>query len=97
LAVSRFCFASSDIGISAQARTKTSCTYAHCYTWHSPVMQLPEARLRALSSLGSLVWQGKKMFRYKSDGTKDTLYMRTIAMIHSFQDWKDKSRNRRGG
>jgi len=33
----------------------------------------------------------------QSHGRKDTLYMRTIAMIHSYQEWKDKSRDRRRG
>ena len=28
---------------------------------------------------------------------RDTLYMRTIAMTHSYQEWKDKSRDRRRG
>jgi len=35
--------------------------------------------------------------RGQSDGRKDTLYLSTVAMIHSYQDWKDNSRDRRRG
>jgi len=33
----------------------------------------------------------------QSDGRKDTVYLSTVAVIHSYQDWKDKSCDRRRG